>query len=262
MNNLKIPKSLVDLIENNQLGSRELLSILNSKLLSDEFSIDQILSLIPYLKSYFPHFQNIQKYLAQLEKYLRINNDKKFLIQESIKLMSIAEKIFSQNKNVFENLNSFVTLSNSSTIEDLMKIISRNKEIELTISESRPVCEGVILAERLSKSKNIIINLCTEAQLPSFVSGCDAVLLGADKILSDGRAINKVGSKLLGILARNFEKPFYIAADKSKFSKDSYFEQPQKPEAEIYPTENNLINITNEYFEIIDSIFITSILTD
>lgn len=262
MNNLDIPKTLIDLIENNQLGSRELLSKLNSELLKDYYSIDRLLLIIPYLKKNFLHFQIIQKYLTQLENYLRTNNDKKFLLIESQKIMSIAEKIFSKNKNILKNHNSFVTLSNSSTIEDLIKIISRNKFVKLTISESRPICEGAILAEKLSKITNIDVNFCTEAQLPKYVSDYDAVLVGADKILPDGRVVNKVGSKLLGILANHYKKPFYVAADKSKFSDDTQFYQQQKPTSEIYPTQNKLIKITNEYFEIIDSIFITSILTD
>ncbi len=262
MNNLDIPGTLVDLIKNNQLGSRELLSKLNSELLKDQYNITQLRLLIPYLKQNFIQFQSIQNYLIELENYLTTNNDKDFLLLESQKILSIAENIFSKNKNIFEDKNSFVTLSNSSTIYDLIKIISRNKDIKVTISESRPICEGAILAEKLSEIQNIDVTLCTEAQLPEFVYDCDTVLIGADKILPDGKVINKVGSKLLSILADHYKKPFYVAADKSKFSDEPKFSQQQKPASEIYSARNKLIKITNQYFEIIDPIFITSVLTD
>lgn len=255
-----IPQRLVDIAKDNRLGSRDLLLKLNTELLS--YEIDNILSFLPFLKKNLQQFETISKYLAEIEKQLKRDKDKSFLIKFSQDQVSVVENIYSKHKNLIDDLKYFITISNSRTVEELLKIISKHRKIEVVISEARPVCEGNLLAERLSNINEISVRLCTEAQLPNYIIKCDAIIIGADKIFPNGNIVNKTGSKLLGILSGFYQKPFYVIADNSKFSDYNNFIQTEEQPSEIYAAKNKLIKITNEYFEIVDSSFITSILTD
>lgn len=91
------------------------------------------------------------------------------------------------------------------------------------VGESRPAREGVETADRLSAA-GLDVTLATDAALAwafderSDVPTPDAVLVGADTVLPDGSAINKVGTRALAQGARQEGLPVYVVAASDKIS--------------------------------------------
>lgn len=253
-----VPKELQNIISDNTSGSRELLNKLVAYFKNHHEEINS--GLISSLQRQFSDFQTIQKFLSDLKSALNENSIDKFLSEYSEQ--SIFKKIYENLKPEIIRYNSFVTISNSKTILEVLKLTAKEKEsLQISVSEGRPILEGQILAENLA-SRDISATLITEAQLYDTIQNCDCGIIGADKILTNGNVINKVGSNLLALACKEFNKPLFVLADKTKFSKDNSFDKKEMPGKEIYKGKDNDIRIENYYFEEIPKEYITKIITD
>lgn len=84
------------------------------------------------------------------------------------------------------------------------------------ICESRPLCEGVIMARQLAAA-GLDITLITDAQACVFIDQVDIVMFGADAVCPGG-VVNKVGSKLLALAGRAAGVPVVAVTDSMKIS--------------------------------------------
>ena len=267
--NDKIVKKLQSILNDNKSGSRELLEKLNNYLRKQ--TPNKIKKLLPSLKSNFTEFNTIQKYLSEVGSALQKNKLNEFLNSKISSTELVYQNIYDKLPFHIKQAKNIVTLSNSKTIFEILKLLSenpskkmagrKNKKFIVTIAESRPQFEGRELAKSLTKL-GIKISFITEAQLPKFVSKCDAVIIGADSILKTGNVINKVGSKALAIICKHYKKPFYVIADRSKLSNRKTFKQSSHPNKEIWNTKLPNISIQNFYFEEVESELITELITD
>lgn len=118
------------------------------------------------------------------------------------------------------------------------------------VTESRPLQEGFRLAERLS-ALGVPTTLITDAQMGRFVARADAVIVGADSRCPDGSLINKAGTYLLALAARDQGVPFYVCSERFKQRQadwgDPEFEQmdPGEIEAPILAG----VTVENGYFD-------------
>ncbi len=143
---------------------------------------------------------------------------------------------------------SVLTLSYSSTVEKLL-LESGSSSAEIIVLESRPLLEGRKLALTLHKH-NRPVRLITEAQAALFIPQVDVVLVGADTICSDLAVINKVGTKILCLLAKESNVTSAVAADTYKILPHMTSEQivlEEKDGAEIWLEHPSLCR--NIYFE-------------
>lgn len=143
-----------------------------------------------------------------------------------------------------------ITHSLSSTVLAVLeKLMDRG--IRVMVSESRPLNEGIILARQLSEW-NISSQLLTDAQLGLFAKQADLALLGADSLLPDGSLINKAGSYLLALAARDSGIPLYVCCESFKRRNEGM----GKPELEeMEASELGMpslpgVRVRNVYFDI------------
>ena len=136
-----------------------------------------------------------------------------------------------------------------------------NRKLKVTVAESRPMNEGRILAKRLLKN-NIPVEFITDFSTALYIPSTDAIIIGADKILSNGNIVNKTGSRALAILSRYYNKPFYVITTRSKQSSNSEYIQEEKDPKEVWNFSNKKLKVRNYYFEEIERDLITRIITD
>lgn len=86
---------------------------------------------------------------------------------------------------------------------------------EVVVTESRPEQEGVSLARELA-SAGLRVTLISDAQVGLFVPRCDAILVGADAITADDQLINKAGTRLAALAARESGIPCYAVIQTHK----------------------------------------------
>jgi methylthioribose-1-phosphate isomerase len=88
------------------------------------------------------------------------------------------------------------------------------KKLHVFVDETRPVLQGARLTAWEMKKENIPATLITDnmAGLVMKQGKVNLVIVGADRIASNGDTANKIGTYTLAVLARENNIPFYTAA--------------------------------------------------
>jgi len=256
----KLKHQLKRITNDNTSGSKELLQKLHFVLKEYINEVDS--ELTESLKKDFDSFQSIKSYLNDLQQAINDSAVKDFFESFDKYYGSLYDAVYDNFKEELKKAKKFLTIYNSNTLFEILKrFADDNKNIEIIISEGRPVNEGRILAEKLSET-DIKVTLITEAQIYQYMQNIDTVIIGADKILPGGSVINKVGSNTLAVLAEYFGKHFYVISDNSKRSDETGFDESEKDVSEIWKDKPDNIKVTNKYFEVVQKDFITKIITD
>lgn len=239
-----------------------MLNQLNIFLLKNFNQIPDKNKLILTLKQHFCSFQVIQKYLEELS--LIINSKESsdnFFSEFLLKSQTIYDRIFSNSLPYLKNKKSILTISNSTTVFEILSRLKYHHKFETIICESRPKLEGRFLARRLIK-ENIVVKLITEAMTVNYIKKCDCVIIGTDTVLKNKSVLNKIGSSQLALLCANYRKPFYVITEKSKFSQSNSYLLKEESSDEIWKAAPKGVTIKNIYFEKIDASLISKIITE
>lgn len=110
-----------------------------------------------------------------------------------------------------------ITLSRSGTVAAAL----RRGAGAAVVAESRPACEGIGVAETLAEA-GLDVTLCTDAAVGHVLAtrDIDAVLVGADAVLPDGRVVNKTGTRLAALAADREGVPCHAVAACDKIQVD------------------------------------------
>ncbi|MFO7642418.1 MAG: translation initiation factor eIF-2B [Candidatus Competibacteraceae bacterium] len=142
-----------------------------------------------------------------------------------------------------------MTHSLSSTVVEVCRRLGF-QGLRMIVTESRPLLEGCRLAEQLS-TWGVPTTFITDAQMGLFVAEADAVLVGADSVLADGALVNKAGTYLLALAARDQGIPFYVCCESFKWCSAG---QPPPELEEMAPAELDApdwpgVTVRNIYFD-------------
>lgn len=253
------------ILNNKTLGSSELESLLNSYFFSIRNDQTKLKSSVRLVRNKLGHFTTINSYLNELNKIIKNKSSpalEKFFRAYQIKKRNKAEIIFGKISPYLKKVRSIITLSRSGTVLQVLKLwYKKNKKIKVVVCESRPKFEGRLTAEELARV-GIKVDLITEAMMGIYIPQVDAVIIGADSVLKNGNVINKAGSYALALLCKEWKKPFYVVASKSKFSDRNLFKPQQKDPKEIWNKMAKNLSVSNIYFEEVPEKLITKIFTD
>jgi translation initiation factor eIF-2B subunit delta len=151
-----------------------------------------------------------------------------------------------------------MTYSYSSSV---IELLGRLRPQRVIVSEARPSHEGVRMARELV-SRGISMTLITEAQMALFVQEADAVVVGADTILPEGDLINKIGTRLLALAARDSATPFYSVTETLKVAAPSEpLPLPEEGKAKEVCSEKWL-EVRNVYFEMTPARLVEAYITE
>ena len=146
-----------------------------------------------------------------------------------------------------------LTHSYSTTVLAILETM-QTADCRVIITEARPGIEGRRLARALSEMK-IETTYITEAQLGCFIDQADVVLLGADSVLDDGSVVNKAGTYLVALAARDHAVPVFFVAESFKHSRrradEIELEEMEADELQLPVIE--FIHPRNIYFDVTPS---------
>jgi len=93
----------------------------------------------------------------------------------------------------------------------------QGKRIHVFVDETRPLLQGARLTAWELKQEGIPFTLITDTMTGHFLSRgrIDCVVVGADRIVANGDAANKIGTYNVAVLAMENGVPFYVAAPMS-----------------------------------------------
>ncbi|MFB6073591.1 MAG: NUDIX domain-containing protein [Haloarculaceae archaeon] len=149
------------------------------------------------------------------------------------------------------------TLSRSGTA--LTALRERDPSAVL-VAESRPGREGVGVAEALADSADV--TLTTDAAFPGELASwsAGALVVGADRMLPDGRVLNKVGTRGAA-LAAPADCPTYVVAASDKVAPDDAVDREARDPAEVYDGDADLA-VANPTFEVTPAGAVDAVLTE
>jgi methylthioribose-1-phosphate isomerase len=117
------------------------------------------------------------------------------------------------------NAGGLATSGYGTALGVLYSVKAQGKKIAVYADETRPLLQGARLtAWELSKSKIPCTLLCDNMAASLMQAGkIDRVIVGADRIASNGDTANKIGTYNVAILAKAHGIPFYVAAPRTTF---------------------------------------------
>jgi methylthioribose-1-phosphate isomerase len=149
----------------------------------------------------------------------------------------------------------------------------QGKEVSVFATETRPLLQGAKLTTWELRQENIPVTLITDSMAGYFMQQrkVDCVIVGADRIASNGDVANKIGTYTLAVLAKENEIPFYVAAPTSTidFSLSSGEQIPIEERSPEEVTHIKSVLITpegiraaNPAFDVTPHSYITAIITE
>jgi len=179
------------------------------------------------------------------------------IIKESRKDRS---RLVENAKSVMGEPDTVFAISDSSTVADVVLGVGAKNVV---VTESRPQMEGRNLAQRLA-GEGVNVLLVVDAAAAMFMESSNVAVVGADSVLYDGSFVNKVGTRIMALAARDQGLPFYVVCSTSKFNVMNYLgrgvELEEKDPSEVAEIEG--VNVRNPYFEVVPSRLVTGIITE
>lgn len=150
-----------------------------------------------------------------------------------------------------------LTLSRSGTVRDALEGADR-----VFVAESRPAREGVGVAESLAEA-GVAVTLHTDAAIAHVLAehDIDAVLVGADTVLPDGRVVNKTGTRSAALAAAHEGLPCYVVAATDKVSTDERPHLETGPPEALYDGDATLDTL-NPTFDVTPGEFVSAVRTE
>jgi len=195
-------------------------------------------AVIRYLGSSRPTAVNLfwamdrMKNLVWKNKTKSVNEIKTFLLKEakqilqedkrmSHKMAYFGSGLIKKNDRILTicNAGGLATADYGTALALIYRAKEQGKNIKVFACETRPLLQGARLSTWELKRNRIDTTLICDSMAASLMGQkkIDKVLVGADRIASNGDAANKIGTYNLAVLARYHNIPFYVVAPSSSF---------------------------------------------
>lgn len=121
------------------------------------------------------------------------------------------------------NAGSLATVRYGTALAPVREAIKRGLRVSVIATETRPKLQGARLTAFELKVEGIPVKVITDGMVGYVMKEglVNKVIVGADRILSDGSVVNKIGTLTIAIVADFFNVPFYVAAPVSTFDLES-----------------------------------------
>ncbi|WP_135826884.1 NUDIX domain-containing protein [Halorussus ruber] len=154
---------------------------------------------------------------------------------------------------------SVLTLSRSGTVLDALPAADR-----VLVAESRPAREGVGVAEELARMEDAPdVALLTDAAIGHVLATeeVDAVVVGADAVLPDGRVVNKTGTRAAAVAATREGIDCYAVAASDKIRTDDEVHLEDGDPGEVYDGDTG-IEVLNPTFDVTPADAVSGVITE
>ncbi len=149
----------------------------------------------------------------------------------------------------------------------LLEAKKQGKNFKVINTETQPRLQGRKTAIKLMKANIEIIHVVDSAMRWAVRHyQVDLILIGADSITSEGTIINKIGSRLLALVAHEEHVPFYVASPLLKYNPETNLGLLETIEMrdpqEIWENPPEGIKILNPAFETVSRRYIDGLITE
>ena len=117
------------------------------------------------------------------------------------------------------NAGALATCGYGTALGIIRAAYAAGKDIHVIADETRPLLQGMRLTAFELMEENIPVTLIVDSAAGYLIRKkmIDLVIIGADRIASNGDVANKIGSYQLAVIAKENKIPFYVASPISTF---------------------------------------------
>jgi methylthioribose-1-phosphate isomerase len=111
------------------------------------------------------------------------------------------------------NAGALATAGWGTALGVIRSAVEAGKKISVVADETRPFLQGARLTAWEMVQENIPVTLITDNMAGYMMAHgeVDAVVVGTDRVASNGDVANKIGTYMVAVLARRHNIPFYVA---------------------------------------------------
>ncbi len=184
-------------------------------------------------------------------------------------------KLIKDNSNILTHCNAgaLATAGYGTALGVIRSAFYSGKNIHVYVDETRPFLQGSRLTAWELMKENIPCTLICDnmAGFLMKLGKIDSIIVGADRIASNGDTANKIGTYTLAVLAKKHNIPFYVAAPYSTFDfniktgKEIPIEERPGIEITEMFTKDSApkdVKTFNPAFDVTDAELITAIITE
>jgi len=152
------------------------------------------------------------------------------------------------------------TLSRSGTVLDALRSASPRA---VHVAESRPAREGIGVAEELADALDAPVTVLADAAVAHALAteDADAVVVGADAVLPDGRVVNKTGTRAAALAAAREAIPVYAVAASDKITRRETVNLETGDATAIYDGDAEL-DVLNPTFDVTPGELVDAVVTE
>ncbi|MFW9990514.1 MAG: translation initiation factor eIF-2B [Candidatus Odinarchaeota archaeon] len=178
------------------------------------------------------------------------------------------EKVAEYGSHRIDDGDIVMTHCRSSFTEAIfVKAAEQGKKFTVIATETRPVFQGRKTTERLSAHGIEIIHVVDSAmRWVMNHKNPRSVFIGADSVTVEGVALNKIGSRLLGLSAKELHIPLYVCTSMLKYDSATNLgrlsEIEMRTESEVWDNPPKGVKILNPAFETISRRYISAYITE
>ncbi|MFX0187317.1 MAG: translation initiation factor eIF-2B [Candidatus Hodarchaeota archaeon] len=194
-----------------------------------------------YKNQYFEMLQNSKQKIAEIGARRFPTTEKKFIV---------------------------MTHCHSSLVTAILLEAKRQRKNFMVINtETQPRLQGRVTAKELLEAGIEVIHVVDSAMRWAVRNfQVDLIIIGADSITSEGTVLNKIGSRLLALVAHEENIPFYVASPLLKYNPETNLGVLEKIEMrdpkEIWENAPKKIQILNPAFETVSRRYIDGLITE
>ncbi len=149
----------------------------------------------------------------------------------------------------------------------ILEAFRQGKQIEVFATETRPKWQGRITTTELVQA-GVPTTMVVDSAMRWVINryNVDIIITGADAITSQGTVINKIGTRLLALAAKEMDVPFYTAINLLKYDASTTIgklsEIEMRDPSEIWADPPQGLRFLNPAFETISRDLIDGIITE
>jgi methylthioribose-1-phosphate isomerase len=171
------------------------------------------------------------------------------------------------------NAGALATAGYGTALGVIRAAVEHGKHLRVLADETRPFLQGARLTAWELWKDDINVRVISDNMAGSFMRQglIDAVIVGADRIASNGDVANKIGTYPVAVLARQHDIPFYVAAPFSTLDLNipdgSHIPIEERDPAEVTHIGGvrvvpDGVSVFNPAFDVTPHHFVTAIITD
>jgi ribose 1,5-bisphosphate isomerase len=195
---------------------------------------------------------------------------KKYCKNFIMKSESAMERIGLMGSKRIQDGDIILTHCNSeAAISIILTAFKQKKDIRVFCTETRPRRQGLLTSSILAK-EGIDVTLIIDSAVRFYMNKVDDVIVGADAISVNGAIVNKIGTSMVALAAKEARSRFIVAAESYKISPKTFFGElipiEERPQKEVvskdWADRNKGVKIVNPAFDITPPEYIDLIVTE